>query len=313
MSFAVFDAHCDTMQKITDSGGRLRENNYHLDLGRIHKLQSDYIQVFAAFINKKQDALPPFLRARQIINRYFEEIDSNNDLIEHCINVEQIKDTISMGKTVSLLSIEGGEAIEGSLEKLNEFYNAGVRIMTLCWNYSNEICDGIEEKRGAGLTEFGKSVVSEMNRLGMIIDVSHISEKGFWDVIEASKSPIAATHSNAKAIMPHRRNLDDEQIKAIITCGGCIGVNFYSDFISENKCSVKHLLNHIEHILALGGEDSVGLGSDFDGMDSLPCEIMGVEDMYKIFEEMQRIGYSDFLINKISSGNFLKLMQKILM
>ncbi len=312
MSFAVFDAHCDTMQKITDLGGDLRENNYHLDLKRIHNLQNNYIQIFAAFINKKQDTLPPFLRAEQIIKRYFDEIDRNNDLIEHCTRTEQIKNVINMGKTASLISIEGGEAIEGSIKKLNQFYNAGVRIMTLCWNYSNEICDGIDEERGAGLTGFGKSVVLEMNRLGMLIDVSHISERGFWDVVETSKSPIAATHSNAKAIMPHRRNLDDEQIKAIISCGGCIGINFYSDFISDGKCSVKHLLNHIEHILALGGEDSVGLGSDFDGMDSLPCEIMGVEDMYKIFEEMQRIGYSDFLINKISSGNFLKLIEKIL-
>lgn len=313
MSFAVFDAHCDTMQKITDFGGNLRENDYHLDLERIHNLQDNYIQIFAAFINKKQDALPSFLRARQIIKRYFGEIDRNNDFIEHCTTIGQITDAISMGKTASLLSVEGGEAIEGSLEKLNEFYNAGVRVMTLCWNYSNEICDGIDEERGAGLTEFGKSVVSEMNRLGMLVDVSHISERGFWDVVETSKSPIAATHSNVKAIMPHRRNLDDEQIRAIIKCGGCIGVNFYSHFISDEECSIKNLLNHIEHILALGGEDSVGLGSDFDGMDSLPCEIMGVEDVYKIFEEMQRIGYSDFLINKISSGNFLKLMEKILL
>ncbi len=313
MSFAVFDAHCDTMQKITDFGGSLRENNYHLDLKRIHNLKGNYIQIFAAFVNKKQDALPPFLRAGQIINRYFEEIERNSGLIEHCINLKQIEETMNMGKTASLLSIEGGEAIEGSLEKLNEFYNAGVRIMTLCWNYSNESCDGIDEERGAGLTGFGKSVVSEMNRLGMLIDVSHISERGFWDVVETSKSPVAATHSNAKAITHHRRNLDDEQIKAIIKCGGCIGVNFYSDFISDGKCSIKDLLNHIEHVLALGGEDALGLGSDFDGMDSLPCEIMGVEDIYKVFEEMQRIGYSDFLINKISSGNFLKLMQKILL
>lgn len=312
MSFTIFDAHCDTMQKITDFGGNLKENEYHLDLNRIFGLGCGYVQVFAAFIDRKQDALPPFLRGRQIIDRYFEEINKNNDLILHCTNAEQIKEALNRGKTAALLSVEGGEAIEGSIERLNTFYDFGVRAMTLCWNYSNEICDGICEERGAGLSPFGKSVVLEMNRLGMLIDVSHISERGFWDVMETSKFPIAATHSNAKSIKPHKRNLDDEQIKAIIKCGGCIGVNLYSDFICDGECSINNLLKHIEHILSLGGENAVGLGSDFDGMDSLPHEITGIQNIYRIFEEMQKIGYSDTLINKISSGNFLRLIEKVL-
>ena len=143
-----------------------------------------------------------------------------------------------------------------------------------------------------------------------MIDVSHISEKGFWDVLETTKKPILATHSNVKAICGHRRNLSDEQICAIIKNGGCIGVNLYSEFLSDMGADINDIFRHIEHILALGGENNIGLGSDLDGMDSLPNGIKGIEDIYKIFEEMQERGYSEMLIKRISSNNFLDVMQK---
>lgn len=307
----VFDAHCDTVQKITDFGGNIVDNSYHIDLNRLN-LYGGYIQIFAAFIDKESDTLPPFKRCNQLIDRYLSEIGKVKDKITHCLNSKDIKSALSEGRIASLLSIEGGEALEGQIENIEYFYKCGVRAMTLTWNYTNEISGGIGDLNNGGLTYFGKSVVSKMNKLGMLIDVSHISEQGFWDVIEATKCPIAATHSNAKKLCQHPRNLSDEQICAIIKNGGCIGVNLYSEFIGGDKCSIKDVINHIEHILALGGENNIGLGCDFDGMSKLPEGIDGVQDIYKLFDEMQRCGYADLLINKISSGNFLNLCEKIL-
>ena len=308
----VFDAHCDTVQKITDFGGNIVDNTYHIDVNRL-KLYEGYIQVFAAFIDKKSDVLPPFKRCNQLIDSYFYEIGKVTDRVCHCLNSDGINSALNKGSLAALLSIEGGEALEGKIENLNCFYDRGVRAMTLTWNYSNEISGGIGERNSGGLTDFGRNVVSKMNELGMIIDVSHISEQGFWDVVEVSESPIAATHSNVKKLCPHPRNLSDEQICAIIKNGGCIGINLYTEFIGGNKCSIRDVISHIEHILALGGENNIGLGCDFDGMSKLPKGIEGVQDIYKLFDEMQRCGYADLLINKIASGNFLNLCEKILL
>ncbi len=307
----VFDAHCDTVQKLCDFGGNIVDNNYQIDLSRL-MLYDGYIQIFAAFIDKESDALPPFERCNQLIDRYIYEIARAYNKIAHCLDSEDIESALNKGKIASLLSIEGGEALNNNIYNLHYFYGRGVRAMTLTWNYTNDISGGIGDKKGGGLTDFGKSVVSEMNKLGMLIDVSHISEKGFWDVIETTEKPIAATHSNAKKLCPHPRNLTDEQICAIIKNGGCIGINLYAEFVGGGKCSIKDVINHIEHILALGGENNIGLGCDFDGMSSLPDGIQGVQDIYKLFDEMQRVGYADLMIKKIAADNFLNLCKKIL-
>ncbi len=307
----IFDMHCDTLQKLTDFGGDLLENSYHFDIKRAKLPDVDYIQTFAAFVDCESDLLPPFERCEQLIDTYYNQIDKNKDAIMHCQNGSDIKTAFDSKRIASFLSIEGGEVIDGKIENLRYFFRKGVRIMTLCWNYDNEICGGIENNN-CGLTPFGKSVVKEMNRLGMLIDVSHASEQSFWDVVEASEKPIAATHSNAKNICGHKRNLTDEQICAIIKQGGCVGINFYSDFISENKCKISDLLRHIEHILSLGGENNIGIGSDFDGMARLPQGVRGVEDICRVIDEMQNCGYSDLLIKKIMADNFLNLMKKIL-
>lgn len=307
----IFDAHCDTLQRIYDFGGNITDNEYHMDLNRLD-LYEGYIQIFAAFIDKKNDALPPFQRCNRLIDRYFREINGAKDRVCHCLNANDIHSALGIGRIAALLSIEGGEALEGDIENLSYFYDRGVRGMTLTWNYSNEICDGIGGTQDNGLTYFGKCVVSKMNELGMLIDVSHISEQGFWDVMDITKSPVAATHSNVKRLCPNPRNLSDDQICAIIKKGGCIGINLYSQFIVEGKCSLQDVLAHIEHILALGGENNIGLGCDFDGMSQLPEGISGVQDIYKLFDEMQKFGYDDSLIRKIASGNFLSLCEKIL-
>ena len=190
------------------------------------------------------------------------------------------------------------------------------RFKSLCltWNYRNEIADGVfeSESRG-GLTLFGKEVVKNMNSLGMLIDLSHISERGFWDVMELSKQPVITSHSNAKKICSHIRNLHDEQIMAIKNNGGVIGINLCPDFLSDNKDAyLKDIIKHIEYIVGLTGIDHIGLGADFDGIDSLPKDINGVEDIYKIADELLKLNYSNEDVEKFLGKNFLRIIKEIL-
>ena len=308
----LFDAHCDTLQKICDTDRKLRKNDLHLDLERLKNREIGSVHVFAAFVDKKNDVLPLKERCIQLITKYREECMQNTDLIEHCNSIDDIYSAIANKKVAGLLSIEGGEALEGKLENLVLFHKMGVRIITLCWNYQNEIADGVMSAGNTGLTDFGKAVVSEMNRLGMLIDVSHMSEKSFWDVMEYSPMPISATHSNAKKIKNHPRNLNDAQIKAIIEKNGCIGINIYPEFVSDNGCDICDIVRHIEYIMALGGENNIGIGSDFDGIDTLPQSMNGAEDLEKIFDSLLRLGYSDGMITKLAGGNFLRLIKNVI-
>lgn len=308
----LFDAHCDTLQKICDTDRALCKNDLHLDLVRLKKRKRDSVQVFAAFVDKENDKLRPKERCVQLITRYFAECAKNADLIMHCNSVDEIYSALAKRKVAGLLSIEGGEALEGNIQNLELFYKMGVRIITLCWNYRNEIADGVLEPDGAGLSAFGKTVVEEMNRRGLLIDVSHLSEKSFWDVMEHSKMPVAATHSNARQLRNHPRNLNDAQIKAIIEKDGCIGINIYPEFVLGKTCKICDIIHHIEYIMALGGENNIGIGSDFDGIETCPQNLNGAEDLEKLFDSLLQLGYSDETVSKLAGGNFLRLIGDVI-
>lgn len=219
-------------------------------------------------------------------------------------------------KAATLLAIEEGGAIDGSLEALRMLYELGVRAMTLTWSNRNDIADGVnEECSGGGLTTFGRQVVAEMNRLGMLVDVSHIATAGFWDVIETSTKPIIATHSNAKTLCSHPRNLNDDQIKAINANDGLIGITFAGQFLEEdyNNACIDSVYRHIDYMLnLLGNDDHVGFGSDFDGISHPPYNIHGVQDYKPLIEYLQSKNYSDSTIEKITHKNVLNLLGKVL-
>ena len=187
--------------------------------------------------------------------------------------------------------------------------------MTLTWNHTNEIASGIgaTHEDDLGLTRFGREVVSEMNELGIIIDISHISYKSFWDVCEISSAPIVASHSNAKSICNNRRNLDDDHIKAIANSGGIIGINFYPPFLTEDEeASIEDILKHIDFIAGLVGIDYIGFGSDFDGIEITPRDVHGPEGFEKIIERLLRLNYSEDHVKKICSGNMMRALKSTL-
>jgi len=311
----VFDGHCDTILGIINHKRTFgkRASTGHLDIPRMKEGGID-VQFFAVFIEDIYKPDRSLKRALQLIDCFFKEIEKNQDDISLVRNYNQIKKANKAGKISAILSIEGGEALEGDLAVLRVLYKLGVRLLTLTWNQRNQIADGIGESRtGSGLTEFGLKVIDEMNRLGMLIDVSHLSETGFWDVIKRSKVPIVASHSNCYSLCSHFRNLKDKQIKALADKGGVIGVTFVPNFLTQEKrkTTVEDVVKHIDYLVEKAGVDCVGLGSDFDGTDGLPLGLEGADKVPNITEKLLNRGYKEGEIKNILGGNFLRVFKEV--
>lgn len=313
----ICDCHCDTLTELYNKNASLYENEQHFDIKRQIALGGG-LQFCAIYVPTEVFRYQGGLRYTLcLLDKYNQEIKK---LHENGIDVLQVRTAEDAGnvlkhKAATLLAIEEGGAIDASLEALRCLYELGVRAMTLTWSNRNDIADGInEEATGSGLTLFGKQVVAEMNRLGMLVDVSHISTAGFWSVIETSTKPIIATHSNAKSLCAHPRNLNDEQIKALAQNGGLAGITFAGQFLEEdwrNAC-IESVYKHIDYMLNLiGNDDHIGFGSDFDGISHPPYNIQGVQDYKPLIEYLSKY-YSDETINKITHQNVINLLQKVL-
>lgn len=313
----ICDCHCDTLTELYNKNASLYKNEQHFDIKRQIALGGG-LQFCAIYVPTEVFRYQGGLRYTLcLLDKYNQEIKK---LHENGIDVLQVRTAEDSGnvlkhKAATLLAIEEGGAIDGSLEALRCLYELGVRAMTLTWSNRNDIADGInEEATGSGLTLFGKQVVAEMNRLGMLVDVSHISTAGFWSVIETSTKPIIATHSNAKSLCAHPRNLNDEQIKALAQNGGLAGITFAGQFLEEdwrNAC-IESVYKHIDYMLNLiGNDDHIGFGSDFDGISHPPYNIQGVQDYKPLIEYLSKY-YSDETINKITHQNVINLLQKVL-
>lgn len=314
----ICDCHCDTLTELYKKGTSLYENDQHLDIKRIIA-NGGGLQFCAIFVPTQEMRCYGGLRYTLcLLDKYKREVaamkDSGLDVFQ-VLNRSDVDEVLNH-KASTLLAIEEGGAIDGSLEALRMLYELGVRAMTLTWSNRNDIADGInEEITGGGLTVFGRSVVAEMNRLGMLVDVSHISTKSFWDVLEVSRKPIIATHSNAKTLCPHPRNLNDEQIKEIAANDGLVGITFAGQFLEEdyNNACIESVYRHIDYMLNLiGNDDHVGFGSDFDGISHPPYNIKGVQDYVPLVEYLRQKNYAEDTIKKITHKNVLALLGKVL-
>lgn len=310
MRHSIFDTHCDTLCALLDEQKELEQNNGHLDLRRMESYEH-YAQFFACYMDPIYTANPA-ARCLRLIDTFYTQIEKNPSRILLCRNYADLQQAQKQKKIAAFLSMEGGEPIE-SLSMLRNFYRLGVRCIALTWNGSNQLAAGFSETNpDKGLTSLGKAVVREMDRLGMLVDVSHLSDRSFWDVAEVSTRPFIASHSNARAVCPHPRNLTDEQFLAVKKSGGCVGINLYPIFLTNSrKACIEDIIRPIEHFLFLGGEDHIGLGADFDGVDCLPEGISGVESLYLIFDRLLQLGYSQNVISKLEYGNFERIIQQI--
>lgn len=308
----IVDAHCDTISLLLEKECELNENNLHIDLKRM-SMVGGYVQFFAAFIDAQNIVGNPLANALAQIDKLYEQINKYSNEIEIAFSYNDILRITEDKKCAGIMSIEGGEALEGSLATLRMLYKLGVRSVCLTWNYQNEIASGVGSESDNGLSDFGIEVINEMNKLGMIIDVSHLGERGFWDVIDNIKKPIIASHSNAKKICGHRRNLTDEQIIALAKNGGVTGINFYPRFLNdEGNAAITDILRHIDHIASLVGTKHIGFGSDFDGIEITPYDVEDVTKVSAIINQLGKLNYSDEEINDIAGGNFLRVIKEVL-
>lgn len=230
-------------------------------------------------------------------------------------NLSEIQRNRQQGNLSGLLTLEDGRAVDGSMEKLEMFYEMGIRLISLTWNYAN--CFGFPnsfdpDAMAKGLTKFGKDAVVRMQELGMLVDVSHLSDGGFWDVAELCKKPFIASHSNCRSLSPHARNMTDEMIKTLADHGGIMGLNFCPEFltsdITNKESRIEDMLRQLRHMVNIGGEDIAAIGTDLDGIDGR-LEIGRAEDTPRLFEAMDRAGFSDRLIEKIAWKNAWRVLE----
>lgn len=309
----MIDLHCDTILHLIDQPQlKLQKNNLSVD---IHKLKKGHglAQFFALYIDLLEH--PHALqRCLSMLDVFYAEIQENSEDIAVARNYQEFSLLQQSGKIAAFLTIEEGGAIQGRLDNLRNFYRLGVRLMTLTWNYPNEIgypnCE--EQYQQLGLTIFGQRVVQEMNALGMIIDVSHLSDQGFYDVARLTSKPFVASHSNARAVRNHRRNISDDMIKLLAQKGGVMGINFAADFLGESECSrIDDIVAHINHIHQVGGIDVLALGTDFDGIEC-EMEIGNSGEMHKLFTALTKKGFTTTQIEKMAYKNTLRVIQDCL-
>ena len=298
MQYKVCDAHCDTLSHLV-SGGTLENaaiTPERLAAGGVS------LQVFALFATYGR-GIEPYEKARRMLSAAGE--------FPVPVLTGALPAALPDAPT-GVFSIEGGEILQGSLERFAEFDAAArVRMIALTWNFENEIGRPAKNGPEGGLKPFGLSLVREMNRKGVLCDVSHLNEAGFWDVIEHSTLPPVASHSNARALCEHTRNLTEAQIRAVIEKKGYIGVNFYSAFLANGRAAtLEDVYRHVDAILQLGGEDVVGFGSDFDGIDAWPEGLANPADFPALLNFLAaRGGYAPEVLEKIAGGNLFRVLK----
>ena len=302
MKYSLIDCHADTASVALDKNVGFYDNGLQVDF---KKVNFQYTQFFAAFVAPEYRETA-YERTMNIIKKLKSEIE-NNESVVLCKDYDDYCE--NEGKIRAFLSVEGLEAVD-DISVLDELYGEGVRMATLTWNYSNQLAGGVLEEE-QGLTPLGRKVIRKMNELSIIPDVSHLNDKSFWDVMEESRKTVIASHSNSRKICANKRNLSDEQFLAIKNSCGTVGINLYPLFLSgEKRAKISDIIKHIEHFLSLGGEDNVSMGCDFDGVDFLPEGITGIGEIYKLFDEMIRLGYNDNIINKLSCTNMERILQE---
>lgn len=317
----VIDMHCDTIMKIYDSeiAGEyqgLSKNSYQIDR---EKLQAGnyLLQNFALFLDK-ESVEDPYNHAMEMVQCFKREMARNESWIAQVTTVDEILANEKAGKISALLTMEEGAPLEGDAAKLQAFYDLGVRMLTLTWNYPNELgypnaafydeAKNFLSAQQKGLTKTGIEIVQQMEALGMIIDVSHGSDQLVRDVLTYTKAPFVASHSNARIVTNHFRNLSDELIKEIANRGGVIGMNFCDLFLrgeDENRSLIDSLVLHVKHIKNVGGIECIGLGSDFDGIPVVE-ELADASVMPQILQALQK-EFTTTELEKISNQNVLRL------
>ena len=327
----VVDMHCDTISELLHirkqwEHDTMLENHLQIDLNKMQK--GDYLlQNFAMFVHLRKTA-DPFHYAMKLVDLFYNELEPYSDRIGIVKRWEDIEENQKAGKMSAMLTLEEGGICKGDLSCLRDFYRLGARMMTITWNFPNELGfpngkdESVSPARSVpdtehGLTETGIAFVQEMERIGMIIDISHLNDAGIRDVFHYTKKPFVASHSNARALARHPRNLTDEMIRALAERGGVAGINYYAPFLKDaDKKMPLHglcsdMVAHMKHMKQVGGIGCIGLGSDFDGIDTA-IEMKDCSGMQLLADVMSREGFTTGEIEAVFHDNVLRVYRELL-
>ena len=315
----VVDTHCDTLGHFLRQSWLRRpprklgerSDQGHIDLPRLVE-GGVTCQTFAMYTGNKAIVPEATLRALQMVDVFYSEIEANEGIVS-VTTPDEIEAAKEEGKATGLLSMEGAEPLMGDIGLLRAFYKLGVRMLSFAWNYRTPFADGLNAKRAESkLPDLGVQALKEMGRLGMVFDVSHLSDSNFLDVAEVMKDPFIASHSNCRDVCDHPRNLTDDMIRALADQGGVMGMNFAPAFVAKENATVENVVDHIDHIVDLVGPEHVGLGSDFDGIGQPPAGLEDVSRMPNITRVLVKMEYSDDDILKILGGNHMRVFKEVL-
>ena len=314
MNFPVFDLHCDTalalLGKTMNEAGSLRKNESHIDLERASKL-GGYAQCFACFTTPFMEQwgnVSPIVVFERELATIQREVDKNKDLISIAYSAAEIEQNREKGKMSAILTLEGTAGIGYDPALLEDLHAIGFRISSLGWNEKNPLTGS--HKTGGGLTDQGREFVKEAQRLGILMDVSHISDEGFWDMMDVTNAPIIATHSNSRAVWNDSRNLTDEMFLAICKTGGVAGYNACAEFTGENP-TIDTICDHIFHFMELDPSGKhIALGGDLDGVDNMPVGFEGVQSWPVLAQRLLERGLSEETVMDIYWNNILGVMKR---
>lgn len=322
--YSYVDMHCDSLLRVLTQGAESLYNGKGMQSIQRMAEAGQRCQFFAIFFRPEwlaEDNAGTSIDEiyfEMLRNALYEQVAAHSDVIAMAHNFQEIRENSSLGRMSAVLTIEDGRIVKGDMKRLAWLKTRGVRSITLTWNQPN--CFGYphsadKRRMGKGLTLFGKEAVGEMNRLGMLIDVSHLSDGGFFEVAALSDKPFVASHSNCRALVSHSRNLSDDMIALLAERGGVAGLNLYPPFVKDGKwCELEYveaLAAHVLHFVNVGGEDCVGIGTDFDGMERKP-EIDSPVKMERLFDTLLKQGMTSGQLDKFASGNVMRVLKEVL-
>ena len=312
---SLFDLHCDTAYEMYKSKQGIMSNTLGVDIDKLSVFDNKFL-CFAIWSDENLSDDEAYVNFKHVSAEFLENISQNADKIMLCTWSEHLSDALSQGKTGAVLAVEDARLLGKDLSRLETLYNAGVRVLTLCWKGLSVIGGGYDTDEG--LSDFGFEVLAECEKKGIVVDVSHLSEKGFWDVANKATKPFIASHSNANLICSHKRNLTDVQYRTIASCGGIVGVSLvakhlakvYRENTPENSVALETICNHIEHFLEIDSS-ALSLGLDFDGTTPLA----GLEDVSKVpvlYQALTNRGLDEKTAHDVFFGNAYKFFTNAL-
>lgn len=305
--YVVFDSHCDTATELWQRTETLAKNTCHVSLPRMKQL-AGCAQYFAFCTLGGKDTGWTCEQLLWEPYKYFmNQLDVHKEQIQLCTNGADYDKALETGKCAAFLSLEGAEGISCDPGRLEQLQEAGITMVNLTWNADNALA-GCSKYDGPGLSEQGREFVRRAQKLGIMIDVSHISDRAFWDIMDITEKPIVASHSNSRRLCGHCRNLTDDQFRAICDCGGYAGINLYAAFLSDDeKADFETVYTHMDHFLQLGGEH-VALGGDLDGCDAITADFTGIHDYEKLASFLERKDFTEETIQNIYSNTMKKVV-----